>query len=121
MPSKRRNSIRLPSRDAGTASAPSQFNESEFSTDREYCWVAEVSKRVQYLQQVLTQKGRSAGRSGLSLFPRPTDPTAAFALAKPVLERAGYLPSITAAYREVYIEIYTVIWPAGSKPKFEVA
>jgi hypothetical protein len=40
---------------------------------------------------------------------------------RPVLEGTGQLQAVTAAYREIDGERYTVIWPEGSRREFRVA
>lgn len=59
-----------------------------------------------------------AGESNIFIF--TFDPAATFQKVKPVLERSQKLQAITAAYRTVNGERYTVIWPEGSNREFRV-
>ena len=65
--------------------------------------------------------GHDCGSGETNIFIFTSDPTATFQRVRPVLERTAHLPSVTAAYREVKGERYTVIWPAGSQREFTVA
>jgi hypothetical protein len=65
--------------------------------------------------------GHDIGSGETNIFIFTSDPAATFALSKPALKKAGRLSSVTVAYRDVDGEDYTVIWPAGSKRKFEIS
>jgi len=64
--------------------------------------------------------GHDMGSGEMNIFIFTSDPARTFFEARPVLERAGTLQSITAAYRPVRGEEYTVIWPEGSKKEFKI-
>src|SRR5215475_1456014 len=63
--------------------------------------------------------GHDMGSGERNIFIFTTDPKRTFLQARPVLERARSLHSLTAAYRPVKGERYTVIWPEGSKTEFK--
>jgi hypothetical protein len=65
--------------------------------------------------------GHDCGSGETNIFILTSDPTATFQRVRPVLERAACLESVTAAYREVDGERYTVLWPEGSEREFTVA
>jgi hypothetical protein len=64
--------------------------------------------------------GHDIGCGQINLFIYTSDPSVTFQAAKPVLQKAEMLKNLTAAFRDVEGEDYTVIWPSGSKRKFEV-
>jgi len=64
--------------------------------------------------------GHDMGSGERNIFIFTSDPKRTFSQAKPVLERAQILQSVTAAYRPVEGEAYTIIWPEGSKIEFTV-
>jgi hypothetical protein len=57
--------------------------------------------------------GHDVGSGETNIFIFTSDPAATFQLVRPVLERTQRLQAVTAAYREVDGERYTVIWPEG--------
>jgi len=65
--------------------------------------------------------GHDCGSGETNIFIFTLDPTATFQRVKPVLERTRHLQAVTAAYREVDGDQYTVIWPEGSQSEFRVA
>ena len=65
--------------------------------------------------------GHDIGSGETNIFIITSDPAATFRRARSVLERREQLHSVTAAYREVEGEQYTVIWPEGSAIEFSVA
>jgi hypothetical protein len=64
--------------------------------------------------------GHDMGSGERNIFIFTSDPERTFSQARPVLERAGTLQSVTAAYRPVRGERYTVIWPEGSNKEFTI-
>ena len=64
--------------------------------------------------------GHDVGSGETNIFIFTSDPAATFHRVRPVLERGGQLQAVTAAYREVERERYTVIWPKGSRNEFRV-
>jgi hypothetical protein len=65
--------------------------------------------------------GHDVGSGETNIFIFTADPTRTFQQAKPVLERRRSLGSVTAAYRRIDGEEFTVIWPEGSTKDFRVA
>jgi hypothetical protein len=65
--------------------------------------------------------GHDCGSGEANIFIFTSDPAATFQRIRPVLERTAHLQSVTAAYREVDGERYTVIWPEGLRRDFAVA
>lgn len=65
--------------------------------------------------------GHDCGSGETNIFIFTPDPAATFQRMRPVLERARQLQAVTAAYREVDGERYTVIWPEDSQREFTVA
>jgi hypothetical protein len=55
--------------------------------------------------------GHDCGSGETNIFIFTSDPAATFGRVRQTLQRAGSLQSVTAAYREVAGEIFTVIWP----------
>ena len=64
--------------------------------------------------------GHDVGSGETNIFILTSDPAVTFHRARPVLERRQQLQSVTAAYREVEGQQFTVIWPEGSHEKFRV-
>ena len=64
--------------------------------------------------------GHDMGSGERNIFIFTSDPARTFSEARLVLERAGTLQSVTAAYRPVRGEEYTIIWPEGSKQEFKI-
>src|SRR5687768_3716392 len=62
--------------------------------------------------------GHDVGSGETNIFIFTSDPARTFLQAKPVLERRQSLQAVTAAYRAVDGEDYTVIWPEGSTREF---
>jgi hypothetical protein len=65
--------------------------------------------------------GHDVGSGETNIFILTSDPVRTFQKAKPVLEQRKSLQEVTAAYRLVDGEDYTVIWPEGSQRKFVIA
>jgi hypothetical protein len=64
--------------------------------------------------------GHDSGSGETNIFIFTSDPAATFDRARPVLDRRQCLQSVTAAFRQVDGESYTVIWPAGSRAEFSL-
>ena len=64
--------------------------------------------------------GHDCGSGESNIFIFTSDPTSTFQKVRQTLEREGRLQSVTAAYRAIYGENYTVIWPEGSQVEFRV-
>jgi transposase-like protein len=65
--------------------------------------------------------GHDAGSDERNIFIFTSDPKQTFQQARTVLERRQSLQEVTAAFRPVDGERYTVIWPEGSRKAFVVA
>jgi hypothetical protein len=65
--------------------------------------------------------GHDLGSGETNIFILTSDPAATFHRARPVLVRTRRLQAVTAAYRPVDGEQFTVIWPEGSTREFRVA
>ena len=65
--------------------------------------------------------GHDIGSGETNIFIITTDPEGTFRRAMPTLKRKKVLQSVTAAYRRVDGEQFTVIWPKGSKEPFVIA
>ena len=65
--------------------------------------------------------GNGVGPDAINLFIFTDDPAATFAKVKPLLERREQLEWVTAAYREVDADRYTVIWPTDWRKEFRIA
>lgn len=57
--------------------------------------------------------GNSYGGGTIEFFVLTVNPHAAFELCKPLLESAGLLGMVVAAYRPFTEDSFAVIWPAG--------
>ena len=64
--------------------------------------------------------GHDVGSGQTNIFIFTPNPAAAFTRIRPLLERRKQLPAVTAAYREVEGEHYTVIWPECSQQAFAI-
>jgi len=64
--------------------------------------------------------GHDIGAGETNIFIFTSNPARTFVAAKPVLKDSNRLEKVTAAYRDVEDEDYTVIWPICCKKKFEV-
>ncbi len=65
--------------------------------------------------------GHDVGTDAMNLFISTDDPAATFEQLKPLLERHEQLEWVTAAYREVSADRYTVIWPPDCRKEFRIA
>ena len=65
--------------------------------------------------------GHDVGSGETNIFILTSDPAGTFERATPVLARTQRLQAVTAAYRRVDGEQFTVIWPEGSTNEFRVA
>jgi hypothetical protein len=64
--------------------------------------------------------GHDVGSGETNIFIFTTDPAGTFRQARPVLERMDRLQAVTAAFRDVEGDQYTVIWPEGTTREFTV-
>jgi hypothetical protein len=65
--------------------------------------------------------GHDVGSGEMNIFILTRDPVRTFQQAKPVLGRRQSLQKVTAAYRLIGGNEFTVIWPEGATGKFSVA
>ncbi len=64
--------------------------------------------------------GHDVGSGETNIYIITSDPAATFRRAKPVLERRQQLQEVTAAFRQIKGERYSIIWPEGSRAEFRV-
>ena len=64
--------------------------------------------------------GHDLGNGEMNIFILTSDPVATFERSKQVLEGSGRLQAVTAAYRAVESELYTVLWPEDSLRPFTI-
>jgi hypothetical protein len=64
--------------------------------------------------------GHDVGSEAMNLFIFTDDPRATFEQVKSLLERHEQLEWVTAAYREVDSDRYTVIWPPDWRKEFKI-
>ena len=82
--------------------------------------IALEDELIEQLRGSADVDGHDMGSGERNIFIFTSDPTRTFSQARPVLERAGTLQSVTAAYRPARGETYTVIWPEGSNNEFTI-
>jgi hypothetical protein len=64
--------------------------------------------------------GHDCGSGETNIFIHTSDPAATFWRVRHTLQQEGRLAAVTAAYRELNGEQYTVLWPEGAKQEFTV-
>lgn len=64
--------------------------------------------------------GHNVGTDEVNIFIHTHDPADSFSRCKYVLHASDYLQSLTAAFREVEGQTYTVLWPEGSTKPFVI-
>ena len=64
--------------------------------------------------------GHDVGSGEVNIFIITADPVRTFQQSKVVLERKRCLGAVTAAYRQVDGEQYTLVWPQDSKKGFRI-
>ena len=65
--------------------------------------------------------GHDMGSGEANIFILTSDPQNTFRQLVPVLERAGRMPAVTAAYRSTDEDDYHILWPENSSRQFRVA
>ena len=73
------------------------------------------------LQGVAEVDGHDMGSGEANIFILTSDPRGILERAKPVLKRRKCLEIMSAGYRTVGGENYTMIWPEGSSDAFRIA
>jgi hypothetical protein len=86
-----------------------------------YALVALEDQMIELLGDSADVDGHDAGSGETNIFILTSDPAATFRRLIPLLERTRHLQSVTAAYRDIKGQRYTVIWPKGSQQDFRVA
>jgi hypothetical protein len=82
--------------------------------------VALEDELIEHLGDSADVDGHDVGSGECNIFIFTSDPVATFDRAKAVLERRQQLRTVTAAYREVEGENYTLIWPEDSRAEFRL-
>ena len=82
--------------------------------------IAIEEQLIEKLGESVEVDGHDVGSGEINLFIFTSDPRATFEGAKSILEGAGFIESVTAAYRRVDGEEFTVIWPDGSAKEFRI-
>jgi hypothetical protein len=89
--------------------------------------LADFDAMVALVEDLTEQLGNSAdvdghdfGSGETNIFIFTSDPAVTFDQVRPVLERRQQLQAVTAAFRQVSSEDYTVIWPEGSQKRFVI-
>ncbi len=72
------------------------------------------------LGDVADVDGHDVGSGETNIFIITADPIAAFRRSQAALKRNLRMQGVTAAYRPVDGDKYTVIWPEGSKKEFVI-
>lgn len=83
--------------------------------------VALESALIAALGEAAEVDGHDVRTDTMNHFIITDDPAATFAQVRPVLERHEQLEWVTAAYREVAVDRYTVIWPPDWRREFRIA
>ena len=76
---------------------------------------------IEALRDSAKVDGHDIGSREVNIFIFTDEPARTFQQASSVLEQRGRLNAMTAAYRSVDGEDYTVIWPEQSKQEFKIA
>jgi hypothetical protein len=95
----------------------------QFSCDSEEDFDALVQLEDQLVEALTDEAevdGHDMGSGQGNIFILTDDPQITFQAAKPVLQKSNRLNDATVAYREASGDVYTTIWPSGSKKKFQV-
>ncbi len=83
--------------------------------------IALEDRLIEDLGRLAKVDGHDCGSGETKIFIFTTDPAATFWRVRQTLKQEGRLDTVTAAYREVEGERYTVLWPEGSAQEFRVA
>jgi hypothetical protein len=82
--------------------------------------VALEDELSEHLGDTATVDGHDFGSGQANIFILTGEPSAAFSRVKPLLERTQRLEHVTAAYRDLSGEHYTVVWPKNSTHPFRL-
>jgi hypothetical protein len=83
--------------------------------------IAVEERLIEALGDSADVDGHDAGSGETNIFIFTSDPVATFRQARPVLQSMDQLDEVTAAFREVAGEQFTIIWPEGPTWEFTVA
>jgi hypothetical protein len=82
--------------------------------------VALEDRLIEDLGHSAEMDGHDCGSGETNIFIFTTDPATTFWRVRQTLKQEGRLEAVTAAYREVGGEQYTVLWPEGSAQEFRI-
>ena len=82
--------------------------------------VALENRLIEDLGHSAEVDGHDCGSGESNIFIFTSDPSATFWRVRQTLQQEGRLQAVTAAYREVENEHFTVLWPEGSQADFRV-
>jgi hypothetical protein len=83
--------------------------------------VALEDRLIESLGDSADVDGHDCGSGETNIFIFTSDPAATFRRVRPTLKQEGRLDAVTAAYRKVDGEDYTVLWPEGTTQEFTIA
>ena len=83
--------------------------------------IAVEDRLIEVLDESADVDGHDSGSGETNIFIFTSDPVATFRQAQPVLQSMDKLKGVTAAFREIVGEHFTVIWPEDSTQEFIVA
>ena len=83
--------------------------------------IAAEDALIEELSDSAKVDGHDVGSGEVNIFILTNEPLKTFRRAKLVLERLGRLNAVTAAYRSVNSEQYTVLWPEAAHLEFKIA
>src|SRR5438552_7424752 len=83
--------------------------------------IALEDRLIEQLGHSAKVDGHDCGSGETNIFIFTSDPAATFGTVRQRLQREGRLQSVTAGYRPVDGEQFTVLWPEGSQEEFKVA
>jgi hypothetical protein len=83
--------------------------------------VALEDRLIENLGDSADVDGHDCGSGETNIFIFTPNPASTFWRVRQTLSEVGWLDAVTAAYREVDGEDYTVLWPEGTTQEFTVA
>lgn len=76
---------------------------------------------IEQLDEVLAEvDGHDFGRGEMNIFIHTDKPEELFMVAKEMITEFGWLPKLTAAYREITGEEYHRLWPENATTAFNI-
>jgi len=82
--------------------------------------VALEDRLIEDLSHSAKVDGHDCGSGETNIFIITSDPVATFWRVRQTLRQEGRLESVTAAYRPIDGEQFTVLWPEGSQREFRI-